>query len=67
MYILYSIRATGWLTAGGTYTSDRTLAAQFNYDTMLRQCARHYRNGMTEFGLLPVSLTHLNEIVKAAA
>lgn len=65
MYILYSTRGRGWLTKSSTYTSDRTQAKQFTKEEMLDICVVHYQNGMTEFGLLPISMSDLSSIAKA--
>lgn len=62
-YILWSGRLSGWLTAGGTYSSNRSEAKIFTRDEAIDYCRAQYRTGLSEFGLLPVALSDLGEIM----
>lgn len=61
-YLLWSGRLMGWYTRGGVYTSTRADAAVLPRSEALILAQRHYKNGMSEFGLIPVPLADLEEI-----
>lgn len=60
-YILWSVKASGWLSKGGNYTSTRADADTFTLTRALEMCKRHKGN-RAEFGLIPVSLELLEMI-----
>lgn len=61
-YYLWSTRLSGWFTAGGTYTSDPKQAKIYTHAEAIKQARIHYRNGMSEYGLLPISIEDLDVI-----
>jgi len=61
-YILWSTRSAGWFTSSGQYSSEQKNAQQFTYDKALDMCKVHYRNGLSEFGLIPVNISMLRAI-----
>lgn len=63
MYLLWSTKLHGWFTASGTYSSERKDAKFFDHTAMLQICRRQMNNGLDEFGMLPISLDILNEVV----
>lgn len=58
-YNLFNARASGWLTSGGVYTSERKDAQRFTHEKAIDMCKVHYNNGFTEFGLIPVLCSDL--------
>lgn len=62
MYILWSGRMGGWLTASGTYASQMKEAKTFGREAMLIMCRRHMNNGFAEFGLIPIAVADLEEL-----
>lgn len=63
-YILWSGRLQGWYTRGGVYSSTRSEAAVLDHAEAVALCKRHYKNGFSEFGLIPVSVDILEEIAE---
>ena len=63
-FILWSVRAGGWLTSGANYSSNREDAERFSRDKAIFLCEIHYKSHEAEFGLLPVSDSMLHQITK---
>lgn len=63
MYLLWSTKLSGWFTKSGTYSSDREQAREFSHAEMLRFCRAQLNNGLSEFGMLPVSIDVLEEVI----
>lgn len=63
LYIMWSGRMQGWFSTTAQYTSDREQAKKFTHDEAIRQARRLYKDGMSEFGMIPVSLKILNEVI----
>lgn len=61
MYVLWSTRSGGWLTKGGTYSSEFASAEQFTYEKALDRCKIH-KGGMAQYGLLPVAVAILEAL-----
>lgn len=64
LYLLWHTRNGGWLTASATYSSNRSDAKQFPESEAMRYAKAQYRNGMSEFGVIPISLSLLEEIMR---
>lgn len=62
MFILYSLRAGGWLTPSGTYVSSIDKALRVPYDEAIRICRSHFEPLDGSFGVLPVSLDALDKV-----
>lgn len=58
-YILWSTRASGWLSSSGHYVSTISDARKFGREEAFDYCRIHYKNGYSEFGLIPISLNDL--------
>lgn len=65
-FILWHTRNGGWLTDGATYSSDRSAAKQFPHSEAMRYARAQYRNGFSEFGVIPIALSLLAEIARPA-
>lgn len=65
-YYLWSTRAQGWLTPGGNYAGAVHEARLFDEAEAFDYCKIHYRNGYSEFGLIPISLSSLARIKEMA-
>lgn len=65
-YYLWSTRAQGWLSPGGHYVGNLSDARIFGEHEALDYCRIHYKNGYSEFGLVPVSLNLLQHIRELA-
>jgi len=62
IYFLYSARSSGWMTTSGIYSSEIKDAKEFSQAEALKLCKLHYKNGMSEFGLIPVSFSDIKAI-----
>lgn len=62
MYILWSIRANGWYSNGGAYTSDIHLAQKVDEVTAKQMTRLHYNKQMDEYGIVPVSFSLMVEV-----
>ena len=62
MYYLWSVKMNGWMTSSGVGTSNISDATKYTHAEALLMCKRHYKNGLTEFGLIPVSVDDIEEI-----
>jgi hypothetical protein len=60
MYLLWSVKAGGWIANSVTATTTiREDARQFSQAEAMRAATKQYRNGLSEFGLLPVRVEDL--------
>ena len=54
MYVLWNTQVGGWLTPGGSYSSELSMAKQHPRDEALALTQRHYNQFMQQYGLIPV-------------
>lgn len=59
-FVLWSVRGAGWFTKASATHSDLAQAQRFTRPEALKMVALH-RNRYAPYGLLPVSLTLLEE------
>lgn len=62
-YILWSTRNGGWMTRGGTYSSERNRAQQFSRSEAFALCKTHAGFHGHELGLIPINLDDIAEIL----
>jgi len=62
MYVLWSTVSGGWLTQGGTYSSELADAWKMEWPDAQATCKNHFARGNAEFGLIPVELILLDHI-----
>jgi len=61
-FYLWSTRAQGWLSPGGHFTNQMSDARVFDEAEAFDYCKVHYKNGFSEYGLLPIRLNDLQRI-----
>lgn len=64
MYAIYSVKAGGWFTNSGTYSSEFADAKRLSREDAIAACAVHVsRNGPNiNFGWLPVYVNDLEQV-----
>lgn len=60
MYLIYSVKMNGWITAAGIYTSEVKDAKRFSRADAIRSCRVHYSGG--NFGWVPVYENDLKHV-----
>lgn len=66
MYLLLSIRFGGWMLRDGTYGTDIAEARRLDESAAFAFAARHYKNGFSEFGLVPIKEDSLDRVREIA-
>ena len=64
MYYLWNGQVGGWMTAGGSYSSELSLAKQYPREEALALVARRYNKFLAAYDLLPVRVEDLPDDVR---